>query len=699
MGPETRQSQSIDAESAITHIRSSLLILAQAGERTDLDSARASLYVMREQAEIDQRQHLSAALRECESALEIVIDQDPASPGSIYEVLDKVAQVEAALLDSSLHSEDFLIDLESLVDTTFDDARATETSTDVARDRPELFDIDEETLDIFRAEAADLLTSIEDNLRVLVDSPDNSQEVWEIRRCAHTFKGAAGIVGYKDACGIAHKMEDLLDSVVASKRSAGAPVVDFLRTAVDALHSIIDNGFSQRDEGLFDRQYLAAVSWFKKEPMSEAGPPGPQTVHEGSSPSANSVSNGESVTGSPVIRVPADRIDELMELSRKLTVLNEAITKRFRSTATEIDEARSRKHLAALLEAGRELNTALDHGLQRIRMVRFATIQTRLSRAVNNTCHDQNKKAALVLENGDVEIDTIMIDALVEPLIHLLKNAIVHGIEAPDKRRLIGKPEEGRVTVRIEADHEALILSVADDGSGISIIDLKEKAVVQGMVTRNESDAMTDRDAMRLIFQTGLTTAEKVDLNAGRGVGMAIVKECIEDRGGSVIVESRPQTGTTFTLLLPLTPNPGNRASRAPEKQTADTIDLPPPLILIVDDSATIRNQAVKIVENAGFRTITANNGAEALELLLSGKWEPDLIFSDVEMPHIDGWQFLDYVKTDEHFGSIPVVMITSLDQPECRKRAFELGASDYIVKPVNSFDLERVCRQHALQP
>lgn len=693
MGQETKQTQSIDAETAITNIRSSLLILAQAGERTDLDSARAALYAMREQAEIEQRLQLSLALRECESALDIVIDQDPASHGSIYEVLDKVSRVEAALLYSSLHSEDFLIDLESLVDTTFDDGRSRETLIRETQDRPERFDIDEETLDIFRAEAADLLVSIDESLRVLTNAPGNSQAVWEIRRCAHTFKGAAGIVGFKDACEIAHKMEDLLDSVVASKSLAGAPVVDFLGTAVDALHSIVDHGFCDRDGGLLDQQYAAAVSWFKKEPQSETIPVNPRGVHPETSPSGRTAVHGES-SASPIIRVPADRIDELMEVSRKLAILNEAIAKRFRSPHAGIDEDRSKKHLAALLEAGRELNSALDSGLKRIRMVRFGTVETRLLRAVNNTCHDEMKKAALILENGDVEIDTLIIDALIEPLIHLLKNAVVHGIEAPEKRRLIGKPEEGRITVRIEADDEALILTVTDDGSGISVVDLKEKAVRKGIVTAMESNTMSDCDAVRLIFQTGLTTADRVDLNAGRGVGMAIVKECIEDRGGSVIIESRPQTGTTFSVLLPLTQGQKTVSSNA-EKPSADLL---PPLVLIVDDSATIRNQAAKVVEKAGFRTITANNGAEALELLLSGKWEPDLILSDVEMPQIDGWQFLDYVKTDDNFGKIPVVMITSLDQPECRKRAFDLGAADYIVKPVNSFDLERVCRQQSLR-
>jgi CheY-like chemotaxis protein len=113
--------------------------------------------------------------------------------------------------------------------------------------------------------------------------------------------------------------------------------------------------------------------------------------------------------------------------------------------------------------------------------------------------------------------------------------------------------------------------------------------------------------------------------------------------------------------------------------------------ILVVDDSASIRHQTQKLVEAAGFKCITANNGADALELLLNGDFEPDLILSDVEMPQIDGWQFLEYIKTDENLGHIPIVLVTSLDADEHRTRAFDLGAADYIVKPLNSDSFEKV--------
>ncbi len=200
------------------------------------------------------------------------------------------------------------------------------------------------------------------------------------------------------------------------------------------------------------------------------------------------------------------------------------------------------------------------------------------------------------------------------------------------------------------------------------------------------------RDALKLVFDRGLTTVEKLDMNAGRGIGMSIVKESVESRGGSVLIESLPQTGTKFTILLPFSAKAeAPIVPLEPTKPASEPVAELPPLVLVVDDSASVRLQTTKLVEGAGLRVITANNGAEALELLLNGEWEPDLILSDVEMPQIDGWEFLEYVKTDDNFGHIPVIMVTSLDKDEHRERAFMLGATDFIVKPFDIDDLERV--------
>jgi chemosensory pili system protein ChpA (sensor histidine kinase/response regulator) len=155
-----------------------------------------------------------------------------------------------------------------------------------------------------------------------------------------------------------------------------------------------------------------------------------------------------------------------------------------------------------------------------------------------------------------------------------------------------------------------------------------------------------------------------------------------------VSVRTEPQRGTTFIIDLPVA-NTRYDVAAVPETKLEELPQAP--LVLIVDDSASIRRQSTKMVEQAGLRVITANNGAEALELLLNGEWEPNLILSDVEMPQIDGWGFLEYVKTDENFGHIPVVMVTSLDAAEHRNRAASLGANEYLIKPLREVDLSRV--------
>ena len=277
-------------------------------------------------------------------------------------------------------------------------------------------------------------------------------------------------------------------------------------------------------------------------------------------------------------------------------------------------------------------------------------------------------------------------DALVEPLLHLIKNAVVHGIEPPETRRLIGKPEKGTIRVSIASDENYVTLEVEDDGRGISALRLKEKAVENGIITAEAAAILADFETWELIFDRGLTTAETLNLNAGRGIGMNIVRESVESHGGSVSLSTEPQIGTTFTIRLP------RKFNQTPVAQITPEVAASPdrrPVILVVDDSASIRRHNAKIVESVGCQAITANDGAEALELLLSGVWRPDLIITDIEMPNMDGWELLEYLKTDDNFGSIPVVLLTSLGADENRLRAAEAGASDYVVKPLSKETLE----------
>lgn len=685
MDRETRQRFIRTAEADLASVRGSLLIIAQTGETGDTASARRDLARIITGASENAFADVAEMAAACDDAIGRL--GSVAAPAEVYSALDIIARIEASILEIPLASDEFPADISEFVDASFDDLVPEPEISGPPEDAD--FEIDEETLDIFRCEADDLLSSINKGLERLRSKPGDQNVLWEIRRSSHTFKGAAGIVGLKAASNIAHRMEDLLDQMVENRCEADPKVISFLTSSADAMAEMVANR-SWSDDLRLQALYEDAVAC-----ISAEVPSGPSAEADAKQvlPVDASPSDIVRQTTTPIVRVSLDRLDELIKLSRSLLVNRSALAERFDELCISgaVDAPYLIK-LESLIETQRHLSNEIEAKLLKIRMVRFGTLETRLNRTVNVTCTDEGKKAFIEIENGDIEIDTQLIDALIEPLLHLIKNAVVHGIETPELRRLVGKPERGRVCIRIENDDEELRLFVIDDGAGISAAKLIERAVSSGHIGRDRAETITEAEALQLVFSKGLTTAEKLDLNAGRGIGMNIVKECIEARGGRILIESQPHTGSTFTLVLPHhRPNAEPVPAAGEIEEVSTTSAILPPLILIVDDSPTVRRQAAQMLEAAGLRVITANNGAEALELLLNGEWEPDLIMSDVEMPHIDGWEFLEYVKTDDNFGHVPVVMVTSLDSTEYRDRADALGASGYIVKPFGLSDLETI--------
>lgn len=688
MDRENLQTFLTTAEGDLASVRNRLIIVAQTADASELVGLRRNLARLETSAIANEMTAVAQLCSTAGASLDNLSTMKIVSPEAVYAVLDVVGQIEAAIWRVPMQSDEFLTDIAEFIDASFEEFMPRKAGIAEPAWEAEEFDIDEETLDIFRCEAEELLASITNNLRTLATAPGDQNALWDIRRNAHTFKGAAGIVGLKKASAIAHRMEDLLDRVVETRSEAAPQVIDLLDTWAIRLSSIVaEKDFGQNLDYL-EKQYSDVMSSLSVGADGETPASGDGLPHSAAPPRADTIKS----TTTPIVRVSLERLDDLIKMSRSLLINRSAIAERFGvfKGGTGFDVEAFAK-LEVLLDAQRYLTDEIQAQLLQIRMVKFGTLETRLSRAVNVTCQDEGKRAVVEIVNGDVEIDTQIIDALIEPLLHLLKNAVVHGIELPETRRLIGKPEKGNISIRLEADMDSIIMSVTDDGGGISVPKLKERAIANKIIDEEAGAAMTDHDAMQLIFDRGLTTAEKIDLNAGRGVGMSIVKESVESRGGTVLIESESQRGTSFTILMPLASTRHEQTVTSSLRTAEQTADSPPPVVLVVDDSASIRRQTSSLIESAGLRAITANNGAEALELLLSGDWEPDLILSDVEMPQIDGWDFLEYVKSDKNFGHIPVVMVTSLNAEAHRLRAINLGAADYLIKPLDQKNLARV--------
>lgn len=665
----------------VTQTRSGLLVIGQnSGLSDDLAICAADLDSLQAKAQHLGLDLIGYRLAECVEKLKKVYTADSGDiTFEVNQALDKVASVEAALLEIPLSSGEFLDDVSGFVDASFENLDGGHIPIEAEED----FEMDEETMEIFRGEADELLAGISENLRSLAASPNDSHAIWEIRRNAHTFKGAAGIVGLKMASQLAHSVEDLLDKMVELECGADGSVIDLLNRSHLAL-----NAFTA---GTASPENIPKSADFYNMIKSLSGNGCTSNVSNSSNRSSGARDNAVKVIrppSTPIVRISLDRLDELINASQDLVNNRTLISAHIETMGSKASDEDFRG-LESLFETQRQLADQIREKLLRIRMVRFGTLETRLSRAVHVTCQDENKRAVVEIINPDIEIDTQIIDALIEPLLHLLKNAVVHGIEAPDTRRLIGKPESGLIAIGISTDANDVIISVEDDGRGISALRLKEKAIETGLINAETASQMADFETWELIFDRGLTTADKLNLNAGRGIGMNIVRESVESHGGSVSLSTEPQIGTTFTIRLPLV----FKKSRKSVETSSEVGEKTKPLVLIVDDSASVRRHHVKLIEEAGCQAITANDGSEALILLLSGKWEPDLILSDVEMPNMDGWELLEYIKTDSNFGSIPVVLATSLNTEEHITKAAELKASEYKIKPLEAKDVTSILR------
>ena len=240
-----------------------------------------------------------------------------------------------------------------------------------------------------------------------------------------------------------------------------------------------------------------------------------------------------------------DRYSHMQQLSRSLM---ESVSDL--SSIQNMLENITRESETLLLQQSR-VNTELQEGLMRTRMVPFLGLSARMRRIVRQTAQEVGKKADLELSGAEGEMDRTVVDRIIAPIEHMLRNAISHGIETPQQRLEKGKPEAGTIKITLERESSDVVLRIADDGAGISLKAIRKKAIERGLM-QPDSD-LTDNEVLQFILETGFSTAEKVTQVAGRGVGMDVVNSEVKQLGGSLHIDSEYNRGTIFTIRLPFT--------------------------------------------------------------------------------------------------------------------------------------------------
>ncbi|MBL8921895.1 MAG: chemotaxis protein CheA [Myxococcaceae bacterium] len=248
------------------------------------------------------------------------------------------------------------------------------------------------------------------------------------------------------------------------------------------------------------------------------------------------------------IRVRTEVMDEFLDQAGELLLA----TSRVRALSRRVPEA-LRPSLDEAVDHLHLLVKGLHGRVMAARMTPIAVISDRLPRAARDIARRRNREVELVITGEDIELDRAIVDELADPVLHLLRNAIDHGIEPPEERKAANKPPKGKVTLAVTRQRERVVLALSDDGRGIDVARLEQAVVERGLMTVDQVRGLTERERLMLVCLPGLSTATDVTDISGRGVGMDAVKRAVEQVGGTLEIETKPGRGTTFRLALPLT--------------------------------------------------------------------------------------------------------------------------------------------------
>lgn len=443
----------------------------------------------------------------------------------------------------------------------------------------------------FLVESEELLQGMDQDMVALESAPGDGDLLNRIFRAMHTIKGTAGFLAFDPVVRLSHRAEDVLNAARRGEAQLDRRCMDALLVARDQLGIMLED---IRQGGLkeYSLETLIAELEEAQKPRRTTPTLGELLVNDGvitpaaldtllaeqaASPEPRRLGQlvvdkglstpaqvgdalnrqkeiAESTSATQSMRVDARKLDELINLVGELVLERNRLTQLSRDCA-------SRKLVAgdldsALAQTSARLSFITDElqsaGLK-TRMVPIETVFRRFPRLVRDVTHALKKDAALIIHGEDTELDKTMVELIGDPMIHLVRNSLDHGIEAPDVREQAGKPRRGTIRLDARQEGDQIVISISDDGAGISTERVGRKAVEKGLVTAEHLQLLSQREILDFIFLPGFSTAENISDLSGRGVGMDVVHTNLKKLNGSIEIDSQPGVGTNVHLRLPLT--------------------------------------------------------------------------------------------------------------------------------------------------
>lgn len=672
----------------------------------------------------------------------------------------------------------------------------------------------------FVDEARDHLRKVEDGLAILDSTPADAETINAVFRSAHTVKGSSRMLKLVQITETAHKVEDVLGALRDGSLSWSPELRRLLQRGVDALSAQVDSVADGNPPAEPDPALCAALAAALSGPQPAAEPP-PAPAPASSPPATEPPPQAEvRLKSADTVRVQLTKLDELIRLMGEVVSSHARLRQRLTDIRQIERETQDRGEAAALTGFARDLREdvfsqellmdELHAKALVMRMLPLAIVLEPAARLIRDLGRSLGKDVECVVGGTEIELDRQLIDRLNDPIVHLLRNSVDHGIEDAATRQAAGKPPFGTIRLSARQDGGWVLIEVADDGGGLPLAAIRDKAVRKGLLSAEQAAAMPDSEAIDLIFSPGFSTSSIITEVSGRGVGMDVVKRTIvDDLQGVIGVETVPGKGTTFALRLPLSlavmrvlvVSAGGESFGFTAQYVAQLLELPPerlltvaerdavvidnefipvvslatllglpgvrparpvlrlvvvrvrneklallvdeliderdmvikplpehlrhlPLvagmvmtgrntlvsvlhapvlldmarrarggvteapqpgggdavrILVVDDSLNTREIEKDVLEAHGYVVTLAEDGVDGLMKARAGDF--DAILTDVEMPNMDGFTLTAALRQDERYRDRPIIIVTSREKEEDKRRGIQVGADAYIVK------------------
>jgi two-component system chemotaxis sensor kinase CheA len=415
-------------------------------------------------------------------------------------------------------------------------------------------EISAELVNIYLEDARGHLEALEHCLLGLERDGFDTEVIAAVLGPLHTLKGNSGMMGFTAIKDYVHRLEDVFAQLNEKGTKPNGTVFDVLFAGASALRDAVESSCVQGREArdlAAERRALDTVLTTSADTLPSHAPAVPSAAAKAARDVKRTSELQYVAARSNMLRVDFAQLDQLLNLVGELIIFRTKLHQMGRDIAEEMGNHESTRELLDTVTQVAGISTQLQETVMDIRMLPIRHVFERFPRMVRDLARAQGKEIELIIEGEGTRIDKAIIDEIGEPLVHMLRNSIDHGIEPPHIRMARGKTPTGTILLAATQESNHVLITIMDDGGGIDVNQVKRKAVNMGLLKGDET--LSDREVVQLVFSPGFSTTEKITDLSGRGVGLDVVLKAIERLNGLVEVETVPSVGTKFTIQLPLT--------------------------------------------------------------------------------------------------------------------------------------------------